>query len=88
LEFWAHRVKPSKGARDKADEWLQTVELMGPDMIPHVRRTVLGLEERTSIFSDVDLVISYRVAGYPSCTIGIIEVSSTTEYEEGRGKLT
>jgi hypothetical protein len=79
IENWAHRVKAPKEATDKADEWLLTIETMGPDMLPHSTRTVRGREEHTSEFPEADLVISYQVLGPPICTVGIVDARSLEE---------
>lgn len=78
IAFWADRTKAPKEARDVADEWLAAVEI-SPDLVPHTKRTVGDREERTSVFPEADLVISYRVAHYPVCAVGIIDVKSMSE---------
>jgi hypothetical protein len=81
LEVWLRNAPRATLA--KADEWLNAIELVGPDIIPHAKRMKRGREEYAAIFSDVDLVISYLVVE-SQCTVGIINVTSVAEYE-GRG---
>ena len=76
---WEQRDKPSKDAIHRAEGWLDAAKKFGPDTIPHTRHVVRGREERTSIFQDVGLIITYRVMESPPCTIGIVDVSSISE---------
>jgi hypothetical protein len=77
--IWERRASPSREAIRQAEDWVNAVKLLGPDMIPHSSRIVRGREERTSLFADVDLVVTYRVLESPPCTVGIVDVSSISE---------